>query len=227
MNSVKDLRRAQQTGLSELVTSICLAGLKTPPLSSPTSILSPPALQVKCLYALWQELPQVKSLLNSLTAHEIQFQEAMFELIVSEASYQKSLIVAVNVFQCSTELKQILSRVQHHVLFSNLKEVCRVSERFRQDLESHLGQNIVMSQAGEQEICTDPEETRERSTMPETDTEVLLDSSLPEDHMNDTLTRVNSTDHQKATFASRGNFETTWWQSKRLCSLPQRCLCFQ
>lgn len=53
----------------------------------------------------------------------------MFELIVSEASYQKSLVVAVNVFQCSAELKRILSRVEHHVLFSNLKEVCRVSER--------------------------------------------------------------------------------------------------
>ncbi len=47
---------------------------------------------------------------------------------MSEASYQKSLIVALNVFQCSTELKQTLSRVQHHVLFSNLKDVCRVSE---------------------------------------------------------------------------------------------------
>ncbi|KAK2889380.1 hypothetical protein Q8A67_014755 [Cirrhinus molitorella] len=149
MNSVrKDLHRAQHTGLSELVASVRLPGLKTPPAISPTSVLSPPGLQAKA-YALWQELPQVKSLLNSLSAHEIQLQESMFELIVSEASYQKSLIVALNVFQCSAELKQILSRVQHHVLFSNLKDVCRVSEKFLQDMESHLGQDVVMSQFGE------------------------------------------------------------------------------
>uniref|UniRef100_A0A9J7ZZ72 Si:ch73-15b2.5 n=2 Tax=Cyprinus carpio TaxID=7962 RepID=A0A9J7ZZ72_CYPCA len=149
INSMKkDLHRAQHTGLSELVTSVHLPGLKTPPASSPSSVLSPPGLQAKS-YALWQELPQVKSLLNSLSVHEIQLQEAMFELIVSEASYQKSLIVALNVFQCSAELKQVLSRVQHHVLFSNLKDVCRVSERFLQDMESHLGQYVVMSQVGD------------------------------------------------------------------------------
>ncbi|XP_016126622.1 rho guanine nucleotide exchange factor 19 [Sinocyclocheilus grahami] len=149
MNSLKkDLHRAQHNGLSELVTSMRLPGLKTPPALSPTAVLSPPGLQTKP-YALWQELPQVKSLLNSLSAHEIQLQEAIFELIVSEASYQKSLIVALNVFQCSAELKQILSRVQHHVLFSNLKDVCRISERFLQDMESHLGQHVVMSQVGD------------------------------------------------------------------------------
>ncbi|KAF4112386.1 rho guanine nucleotide exchange factor 19 isoform X2 [Onychostoma macrolepis] len=149
INSLKkDLHRAQHTGLSELVTSVRLPGLKTPPALSPTAVLSPPGLRTKP-YALWQELPQVKSLLNSLSEHEIQLQEAMFELIVSEASYQKSLIVALNVFQCSAELKQILSRVQHHVLFSNLKDVCRVSERFLQDMESHLGQHEVMSQVGD------------------------------------------------------------------------------
>ncbi|KAI7807592.1 putative rho guanine nucleotide exchange factor 19 [Triplophysa rosa] len=149
MNSVrKDLHRAKQKGLSELVASIHLPGLKTPPPSGPSSASSPSDQQVKS-YALWQELPQAKDLLNSLTAREIQLQEAMFELIVSEASYQKSLVVAVNVFQCSAELKQTLSRVEHHALFSNLKEVCRVSERFLQDLESHLKQDVVMSQAGD------------------------------------------------------------------------------
>ncbi|XP_055069351.2 rho guanine nucleotide exchange factor 19 [Misgurnus anguillicaudatus] len=148
MNSVKkDLHRARQKGLSELVTSVRLPGLKSTPPSSPP-VLSPTDQHVKS-YALWQELPQAKGLLGALTAPEIQLQEAMFELIVSEASYQKSLVVAMNVFQCSAELKQVLSRVEHHVLFSNLKEVCRVSERFLQDLESHLRQNVVMSQTGD------------------------------------------------------------------------------
>ncbi|XP_059415365.1 rho guanine nucleotide exchange factor 5-like [Carassius carassius] len=149
MSSMKnDLHRVQHTGLSEFVSSICISGLKTPPASSPSSVLSPPGLQAKS-YPLWQELPQVKRHLNSLSVHEIQLQEAMFELIVSEASYQKSLIVALNVFQCSAELKGILPRVQHRVLFSNLKDVCRVSERFLQDMESHLRQYVVMSRVGD------------------------------------------------------------------------------
>lgn len=46
----------------------------------------------------------------------------------------------------------------------------------------------ILHQAGKKEICTDPEETRERSTMPETNAQVFPDSSLPEDHKNDTLT---------------------------------------
>lgn len=58
------------------------------------------------------------------------FSQAMFELIVSEASYQKSLRVAVGLFQSSDQLKQTLTPVQSHVLFSNLKEVCTVSERY-------------------------------------------------------------------------------------------------
>ncbi|TRY54965.1 hypothetical protein DNTS_020725 [Danionella cerebrum] len=137
----KDISRVQNRGLPGLIIPVCHSNLKTHTLSPPGQNSKP--------YALWQELPQVKPVLPSLSAQEIQLQEAMFEVIVSEASYQKSLIIALNVFQCSAELKQILSRVQHHVLFSNLKHVCRVSERFLQDLESHLGQNVVMSQIGD------------------------------------------------------------------------------
>lgn len=74
MKSVKkDLHRAQVTGLSDLVASVRLHGLKTPP-PSPTSVLSPPGLHAKP-YALWQELPQVECLLKSLSAQEIQLQE--------------------------------------------------------------------------------------------------------------------------------------------------------
>lgn len=74
MNSVKkDLHRAQQKGLSELVTAVRLPGLKSTPPSSP-AVLSPTDQHVKS-YALWQELPQAKGLLGALTAPEIQLQE--------------------------------------------------------------------------------------------------------------------------------------------------------
>lgn len=98
----KDLHRAQHTGLSELVTSVHLPGLKTPPASSPSSVLSPPGLQAKS-YALWQELPQVKSLLNSLSVHEIQLQE------VCIAEHQQVLHANCDLGLMSTVIPQYLS----------------------------------------------------------------------------------------------------------------------
>ncbi|XP_061074868.1 rho guanine nucleotide exchange factor 19 [Conger conger] len=53
----------------------------------------------------------------------------MFEMIGSEASYLKSLMVAVSHFLGSQELQLILAKMEHHILFSNLTEVKRVSER--------------------------------------------------------------------------------------------------
>uniref|UniRef100_A0A3B1JEF2 Si:ch73-15b2.5 n=1 Tax=Astyanax mexicanus TaxID=7994 RepID=A0A3B1JEF2_ASTMX len=57
--------------------------------------------------------------------------------------------LAVGLFQSSTELKATLPPLQTHVLFSNLKEVCKVSEGFLLDLETRLGQNVVMSKVGD------------------------------------------------------------------------------
>lgn len=47
----------------------------------------------------------------------------MFELVGSEASYLRSLGVAVNHFYASGALKQTLSRVEHRGLFSNIPDV--------------------------------------------------------------------------------------------------------
>ncbi|XP_007254349.3 rho guanine nucleotide exchange factor 19 [Astyanax mexicanus] len=144
-----DLHKVQHKRLADVV-SLGLAGLPSPRASSPTSVSSPPGLNVSP-YALWQEQPEVKRrrLLHSLPTSDIRHQEAIFELIVSETSYQKSLRVAVGLFQSSTELKATLPPLQTHVLFSNLKEVCKVSEGFLLDLETRLGQNVVMSKVGD------------------------------------------------------------------------------
>ncbi|XP_066519841.1 rho guanine nucleotide exchange factor 19 [Hoplias malabaricus] len=145
-----DLQKVQHKRLADLVASQCLPQLSVPTASSPVPVQSPPGRYV-APYALWQELPEVKEkrLLHSLTASKVRLQEAMFELIISETSYQKSLQVAVGLFQGSAELKHILSPVENHVLFSNLKEVCRISEGFLLDLETRLGQNVVMSTVGD------------------------------------------------------------------------------
>lgn len=144
-----DLHKVQHKRLADVV-SLGLAGLPSPQTPSPTNVSSPPGLNV-APYALWQEQPEVKRsrLLHLLAPSDVRLQEAIFELIVSETSYQKSLRVAVGLFQCSAELKATLPPVQNHVLFSNLKEVCRVSEGFLLDLETRLGQNVVMSKVGD------------------------------------------------------------------------------
>lgn len=53
----------------------------------------------------------------------------MFELIGSEASYQRSLRVAINHFYASKPLKETLSRLEHHTLFSNIGGVMTASEK--------------------------------------------------------------------------------------------------
>lgn len=53
-----------------------------------------------------------------------------FELIGSEASYLRSLGVAVNHFYASKALKQTLSRMEHHILFSNIRRVMAASEKW-------------------------------------------------------------------------------------------------
>ncbi|KAJ8401280.1 hypothetical protein AAFF_G00385110 [Aldrovandia affinis] len=110
-----------------------------------------PPLQVCSLKdnpsSLWQDLPEVREsgLLDTLTPRDKRLQEAMFEMMGSEASYLKSLVVAVSHFLGSQELRLTLSKMEHHILFSNLTEVKRVSERFLLSLESHLGENVMMS----------------------------------------------------------------------------------
>uniref|UniRef100_A0A3Q4I359 DH domain-containing protein n=1 Tax=Neolamprologus brichardi TaxID=32507 RepID=A0A3Q4I359_NEOBR len=73
----------------------------------------------------------------------------MFELIGSEASYLRSLGVAVNHFYKSQELKQTLSQTEHHILFSKIQHVMVASEKFLTDLESRLGENVLISQVGD------------------------------------------------------------------------------
>lgn len=58
------------------------------------------------------------------------FLKRMFELIGSEASYMRSLGVAVKYFFLSKALKQTLSPMEHHILFSNIHHVMAASEKW-------------------------------------------------------------------------------------------------
>ncbi|XP_051270391.1 rho guanine nucleotide exchange factor 19 [Dicentrarchus labrax] len=161
----KDVLRLNKSFVSELITTQYLPGLQSrlsphchseptspqsnPPDETPSSPLPQPIRVTPC--TLWQDLDEVKAsgLLSSLTTREIRLQESMFELIGSEASYLQSLGVAVSHFYASKALKQTLSRMEHHILFSNIQRVMAASEKFLMALEIRLGESVFISHIGE------------------------------------------------------------------------------
>nr|XP_021546032.1 ephexin-1 [Neomonachus schauinslandi] len=98
-------------------------------------------------FNLWQDLPEIQSsgVLEILQPEEIKLQEAMFELVTSEASYYKSLSLLVSHFMENERLKKILHPSEAHILFSNVLDVMAVSERFLLELERRMEENIVIS----------------------------------------------------------------------------------
>ncbi|CAB1349206.1 unnamed protein product [Coregonus sp. 'balchen'] len=135
-------QRRQQDGLTLGVS----AGL---------GVTSPPALQLQLRnnsrsLSLWQnlEVVQQSGLLTQLSQREVIIQEAMFELVTSEASYYKSLEVLETHFLKNPVLVNTLSQSDMHFLFSNIKEVMKASERFLMDLENRIEQSLQIS-----EVC--------------------------------------------------------------------------
>ncbi|XP_064880374.1 ephexin-1 isoform X2 [Oncorhynchus nerka] len=135
-------QRRQQEGLTYGVS----AGL---------GVTSPPALQLQLRnnsrsLSLWQnlEVVQQSGLLTQLLQREIIIQEAMFELVTSEASYYKSLEVLETHFLKNPVLVNTLSQSDMHFLFSNIEEVMKASERFLMDLENRIEQSLQIS-----EVC--------------------------------------------------------------------------
>uniref|UniRef100_UPI004038F7B1 LOW QUALITY PROTEIN: ephexin-1-like n=1 Tax=Callospermophilus lateralis TaxID=76772 RepID=UPI004038F7B1 len=98
-------------------------------------------------FNLWQDLPEIQSsgVLEILQPEEVNLQEAMFELVTSEASYYKSLNLLVSHFMENERMKEILHPSEAHILFSNVQDVLAVSERFLLELEHRMEENIVIS----------------------------------------------------------------------------------
>ncbi|KAJ6669162.1 hypothetical protein lerEdw1_007971 [Lerista edwardsae] len=146
-----ETRRLQD---SQTDTEECLAAVETSSESEQTNAVENKAIpQISLLrnttsrFNLWQDLPEVRSsgVLNILQPDEIKLQEAMFELVTSEASYYKSLNLLVYHFMENERLKKILHPSEAHILFSNVLDVMAVSERFLLDLEKRVEENIVIS----------------------------------------------------------------------------------
>ncbi|XP_055025043.2 rho guanine nucleotide exchange factor 16 [Misgurnus anguillicaudatus] len=89
-------------------------------------------------YITWSQLQPVKEMgiLDIITPEERKRQEAIFEIITSEYSYQHSLSILVRHFKDNAELKKTMNATEHHHLFSNISVILEVSKRFFEELES-------------------------------------------------------------------------------------------
>ncbi|KAK2705635.1 hypothetical protein QYM36_015873 [Artemia franciscana] len=101
---------------------------------------------------LWCQLPAItkSGILSQLSIQAKKKQEAMFEVITSEASYLRSLNILVKHFMSCPEFncdssQSVLSKRDKHLLFSDLLPVLQCSERFLADLERRWQENIVIS----------------------------------------------------------------------------------
>ncbi|XP_044058212.1 ephexin-1 isoform X2 [Siniperca chuatsi] len=124
----------------------------SPRVTAGSSVMSPPVLQLQLRnsgrsLSLWQNLEAVQAsgLLTELPQKEIIMQEAMFELVTSEASYYKSLEILETHFLRNPVLINTLSQSDMHFLFSNIEEVMKASERFLMDLEHRTEKSILIS----------------------------------------------------------------------------------
>lgn len=94
---------------------------------------------------LWQDLPAVRKggVLEKLTPEQCKYQESMFEVMTSEASYLRSLRVLTEHFLDSRELEETMIVREKKTLFSNILRVREVSERFLKDLEDRIFSDLV------------------------------------------------------------------------------------
>ncbi|GIX84459.1 ephexin-1 [Caerostris extrusa] len=100
---------------------------------------------------LWCEVPEViqSGILKTISSKDRKIQEAMFEVITSEASYLKSLNFLFEHFvQCpefSGSETNILNKLERRILFSDIQPVKDVSAHLLADLEKRWLENIVLS----------------------------------------------------------------------------------
>ena len=83
----------------------------------------------------------------TISSDEKHLQEALFEVVTSEASYLKSLNVLISHFVHSPNLAHsgIISKRDHRVLFSDVAAVRSCSEWFLADLEKRWSDSVILN----------------------------------------------------------------------------------
>eukprot|EP00092_Neocalanus_flemingeri_P055084 GFUD01064994.1.p1 GENE.GFUD01064994.1~~GFUD01064994.1.p1 ORF type:complete len:502 (+),score=95.65 GFUD01064994.1:642-2147(+) len=100
--------------------------------------------------SLWSDLPEVveSGILDNISPSERKLQEAIFEIISSEASYLKSLNVLITHFANSPKFTgdfAVLCPKDRCTLFNEVYEVRVCSEKFLHDLEYRWQETIQLS----------------------------------------------------------------------------------
>ncbi|MBN3301988.1 ARHG5 factor, partial [Amia calva] len=95
--------------------------------------------------SLWQELPGVRDSMEfwELSEDRRKLQEVRFELVSSEASYARSLDIAVEHFLKNADLAALLSAQDRNWLFSRLSDVRTISHRFLAELEERVESDML------------------------------------------------------------------------------------
>ncbi|KAG7472739.1 hypothetical protein MATL_G00112140 [Megalops atlanticus] len=132
----------RQQGAEPGIEEVACGGTTPPGNLSPTSSFQSSRGSA---FSLWQDIPDVRTSgqLDTFSDEERKLQEAKFELVTSEASYMRSLTIALEHFMQSQELSECLGAQERQWLFSKLPDVKDVSERFLQDLEQRLEEDIL------------------------------------------------------------------------------------
>uniref|UniRef100_A0A6D2W597 Rho guanine nucleotide exchange factor 26 n=1 Tax=Takifugu rubripes TaxID=31033 RepID=A0A6D2W597_TAKRU len=103
-------------------------------------------VQYRPIRTSWSQLSVVKKngLSERISQEERKRQEAIFEVISSEHSYLHSLEILIRMFKNSAELRETMTKTEHHHLFSNISDVCEASQKFFKELEERHQQSIVI-----------------------------------------------------------------------------------
>ncbi|XP_034640676.1 rho guanine nucleotide exchange factor 5-like [Trachemys scripta elegans] len=140
--AIQSQKRADSLAEDFELSSPSSPRLRRKVLSSQDSYLQ--RLSVSSNPSLWQDIPMIRGsrMLLNMSRDDQKLQEAKFELILSEASYLRSLNVAVDHFQRSSELQALLTKQERKWLFSRLQEVRDVSASFLFELEEKFEENM-------------------------------------------------------------------------------------
>ncbi|XP_068441190.1 rho guanine nucleotide exchange factor 26-like [Clinocottus analis] len=103
-------------------------------------------VQYRPVRTSWSQLTVVKKsgLSDRMNQDERKRQESIFEVISSEHSYLHSLEILIRMFKNSAELREAMTKTEHHHLFSNITDICEASKKFFKELEERHHQNIVI-----------------------------------------------------------------------------------
>lgn len=99
----------------------------------------------------WAEMPQVveSNLASNLSSQQRKLQEALFEIITSEASYYRTLSLLVDGFYKAPCMQPgqtgaVISHIEKHHLFSNILEIHLTCETFLIDMEAYFRQDPML-----------------------------------------------------------------------------------